>query len=128
MPTSLLNWKSMPITVSEMFMLKLKVILNKLKLKPLSKLSMKLDLVLLWLTLLKESLTCMSHLMLSLMPLCLMLSEMVDKCGTKMINYKKLHVWSPIDVILLSIKKLLLIVKLMDNSIIPLLDTFLMLV
>lgn len=97
-------------------MKKLKDTHNKLKLKPPFKPHMIKDQDLLWLTQPKVLLIYMFHQMLLLMLQCQMLLEMEDKCGTKMINSKKLNVLFQIDVILLSIKPLLKIAKLMDNS------------
>jgi hypothetical protein len=111
-----------------MFMKKLKDTLYKPKSKLHCKLLTTLDLASPWLILLKESPTCTFLLTLLLMLLCLTLLEMEVKCGTKTINSNKSNVLSLTDVIPPCIKPLSKTAKLMDNLIIPPLDTFPMLV
>ena len=50
-----------------------------------------------WSTLIKESPTYMFLLILSLMPVCLVLSVMAARCGTKTISFKTLNAVFPID-------------------------------
>jgi len=73
---------------SVMLFLKLNLYLklNKTKLTLISKLVMLPDPDWLWSTLEKESPISMYLQMLLLMPPCLVLSEMKEKCGIKMIN------------------------------------------